>query len=108
MPRYKLVVQVTIGESKHQGAFIASRCLWNPATDNYCTLEYKNVRGSRRLGAGGAVSGARAVHPASGRERALTPARPAIPLLLLHCIWLLHRLRGASGVPGGKGGGHGV
>ncbi len=33
MPRYKVFVQVTVLEAKAQGARVASRCLWDPATD---------------------------------------------------------------------------
>jgi tctex1 domain-containing protein 2 len=35
VPRYKLVVQVTVGQMKDQGVRVASRCLWDTATDNY-------------------------------------------------------------------------
>lgn len=42
IPRYKLVTQVTIGQSKDQGVSISSRCLWDTATDNYATASFKN------------------------------------------------------------------
>jgi hypothetical protein len=42
MPRYKLIVQVTIGQNKDQGVHIASRCLWDTSTDNYASCQYKN------------------------------------------------------------------
>jgi tctex1 domain-containing protein 2 len=45
-PRYKLVVQVIIGENKLQGVRIASRCLWDHETDNLATAAFKNVSGS--------------------------------------------------------------
>jgi len=43
MPRYKVVVQCTVGELKDQGVRIASRCLWDTANDNYTSVSYKNV-----------------------------------------------------------------
>jgi hypothetical protein len=42
IPRYKLVTQVTIGQSKDQGVRITSRCLWDTATDNYATASFQN------------------------------------------------------------------
>jgi len=42
IPRYKIVVQGTIGESKGQGAFVASRCLWDHETDNCATFNFQN------------------------------------------------------------------
>ncbi|KAI9517349.1 Dynein light chain Tctex-type protein 2B [Dissostichus eleginoides] len=33
--RYKLVVQVVIGEQRGQGVKMSSRCLWDADTDNY-------------------------------------------------------------------------
>ncbi len=43
-PRYKVVVQVILGQSKHQGVKIASRCLWDTDTDNYASATLVNVR----------------------------------------------------------------
>lgn len=40
--RYKIVVQVTIGQMKDQGVRVASRCLWDTATDNYTSVQFKN------------------------------------------------------------------
>jgi len=40
--RFKLVVQVTIGQQKDQGARITSRCLWDTTTDNYAQCSYSN------------------------------------------------------------------
>jgi len=40
--RYKLIVQITIGQMKDQGACITSRCLWNTSHDNYVSVSYKN------------------------------------------------------------------
>lgn len=42
IPRYKIVVQVTVGQMKDQGVRVASRCLWDTATDNYTSVEYQN------------------------------------------------------------------
>ncbi|KAL7427439.1 hypothetical protein ACHAXH_002092 [Discostella pseudostelligera] len=44
IPRYKIVVQVTIGQMKDQGVTITSRCLWDTATDNYATARFQNQR----------------------------------------------------------------
>lgn len=46
IPRYKVVLQSVIGEVKGQGAYIASRCLWDTETDNYSSFSMKNVRGT--------------------------------------------------------------
>ena len=43
IPRYKVVVQVTIGSKNDQGVRIASRCLWNVGTDNYASFSYTNA-----------------------------------------------------------------
>lgn len=43
LPRYKIVVQVTIGEMKSQGVRVASRCLWDTDSDNYASYSFKNV-----------------------------------------------------------------
>lgn len=42
--RFKIVVQTTIGQLRDQGIRIASRCLWDPNTDNYASVKYSNVR----------------------------------------------------------------
>jgi len=42
IPRYKIVLQSVIGEVKGQGAYIASRCLWDTETDNYASYSVKN------------------------------------------------------------------
>ena len=46
--RFKIVVQTTIGQMRDQGIRIASRCLWDPTTDNYASCSYTNVRRRRR------------------------------------------------------------
>ena len=35
IPRYKVIVQVTVGQMLDQGVRVVSRCLWDTATDNY-------------------------------------------------------------------------
>lgn len=42
LPRYKIIVQTTIGQCNDQGIRIASRCLWDTATDNYASTSYVN------------------------------------------------------------------
>ena len=42
IPRYKIVVQVTIGQMNNQGVKIPSRCLWDTATDNYASVSFRN------------------------------------------------------------------
>jgi hypothetical protein len=41
--RYKVVVQTTIGQHRDQGIRVASRCLWDPTTDNYASCNYSNA-----------------------------------------------------------------
>ena len=43
MPRYKVVVQTIIGETRGQGVRVASRCLWDTETDNYSSCNWTNV-----------------------------------------------------------------
>jgi hypothetical protein len=40
--RYKVVVQTVIGQIADQGCRVASRCLWDPSTDNYAKYNYTN------------------------------------------------------------------
>ncbi|KAM9848573.1 dynein light chain Tctex-type protein 2B [Aulostomus maculatus] len=40
--RYKLVVQVVIGEQRGQGVKISSKCLWDADTDNYAEDVFMN------------------------------------------------------------------
>jgi len=42
IPRYKIIVQVTIGQMKDQGVKITSRSLWDTSTDNYATVCFQN------------------------------------------------------------------
>jgi len=49
MPRYKLVVQATLGQMKDQGIRVASRCLWDTSVDNYASVNYETVSSCRKL-----------------------------------------------------------
>mgnify|MGYP001810971072 CR=1 FL=1 len=40
--RYKLIVNVTLGQNLGNSIIIASRSLWNAETDNGCTVQFKN------------------------------------------------------------------
>ena len=40
--RYKIVVQTVVGQLADQGVRVASRCLWDPSTDNYASYTYQN------------------------------------------------------------------
>lgn len=40
--RYKLVTHATVTEAANQGMRIASRCLWDPETDNYASYTYSS------------------------------------------------------------------
>ena len=42
LPRYKIIVQTTIGQCNDQGIRVASRCLWNTDTDNYASTSFIN------------------------------------------------------------------
>jgi hypothetical protein len=42
LPRYKLVVQVLIGEQRGEGIRYGGRCLWDPNTDAYAEDAYRN------------------------------------------------------------------
>lgn len=41
MPRYKIIVQTVIGQKFGQLVRIASRCLWDPKTDNMISVNYE-------------------------------------------------------------------
>lgn len=41
--RYKLLVQVVIGELKGQGVRIMSQCLWDEKLDNYADATFQGV-----------------------------------------------------------------
>ncbi|CEL97936.1 unnamed protein product [Vitrella brassicaformis CCMP3155] len=42
IPRFKLIVQVVIGENSGQGIRVASKCLWDINLDNWSSFSYKN------------------------------------------------------------------
>ena len=42
MPRYKLGVQVILGELKGQGLRLASKSLWDPKFDNWASHTFTN------------------------------------------------------------------
>ena len=44
MERYKLAIQVLVGENKGQGLRVTSKCLWDPQFDNSASYTYTNVR----------------------------------------------------------------
>uniref|UniRef100_A0A3B5L9B0 Dynein light chain Tctex-type 2B n=1 Tax=Xiphophorus couchianus TaxID=32473 RepID=A0A3B5L9B0_9TELE len=41
--RYKIVVQVLIGEQRGQGVKMSARCLWDADTDNYAEDVFMNL-----------------------------------------------------------------
>ena len=41
-PRYKLIVNVTVGQSQDQGFHAVSRCVWDEKTDTWACESYKN------------------------------------------------------------------
>lgn len=43
VPRYKIIIQVTIGQLKDQGVSVASRCLWDVHLDNYASANFTNT-----------------------------------------------------------------
>jgi len=43
MERYKLAVQVIVGENKGQGVRVTSKSLWDPTVDNSATYTYLDV-----------------------------------------------------------------
>ena len=42
LPRYKVVVQVVIGEQRGQGVRMGSRCFWDQDTDQSASEQYAN------------------------------------------------------------------
>lgn len=40
--RYKLVIQVTVGQKQGQAMRIISRCLWDQTNDNFASEYYEN------------------------------------------------------------------
>lgn len=41
-PRYKIMVQVVIGDKKGQGVRMGTRCFWDSDTDNMASYTYTN------------------------------------------------------------------
>jgi len=41
--RYKLVVQVSIGQKSGQSVRVASRCLWDGSNDNFASYTFENA-----------------------------------------------------------------
>jgi hypothetical protein len=41
LPRYKIITQTTIGQKLDQILSVASRCLWDPKTDNMISVNYE-------------------------------------------------------------------
>jgi hypothetical protein len=41
LPRYKIIIQTVIGQKYDQLLRIASRCLWDPKTDNMLSVNYE-------------------------------------------------------------------
>lgn len=41
--RYKILVQVVLGEQRGAGVKIGARCMWDSDADNYASAEYENV-----------------------------------------------------------------
>mmetsp|Transcript_9253 Transcript_9253/g.27446 ORF Transcript_9253/g.27446 Transcript_9253/m.27446 type:complete len:128 (+) Transcript_9253:116-499(+) len=42
MPRYKIIVQVVVGEQASQGVRIASKSLWDSGSDNWASYTFQN------------------------------------------------------------------
>lgn len=42
IPRYKIIVQVVIGEHASQGIRVASKCLWDVSADNWASYTFQN------------------------------------------------------------------
>ncbi|KAM9500462.1 dynein light chain Tctex-type 5 [Clarias gariepinus] len=42
IPRYKIIVMISIGQLVEQNMRMASRCLWDAATDTFSTYSFKN------------------------------------------------------------------
>ncbi|XP_067893632.1 dynein light chain Tctex-type 5-like [Heterodontus francisci] len=41
-PRYKLICYTTMGRRESEGMLVASRCLWDPYTDDFVAFTYQN------------------------------------------------------------------
>jgi Tctex-1 family. len=49
LDRYKLAIQVVMGEIKGQGLRITSKCLWDPNFDNWASYTFSNVINDLKL-----------------------------------------------------------
>jgi len=49
MERYKLAVQVIVGENKGQGIRVTSKCMWDPNIDNHASYTFVNVNIKREF-----------------------------------------------------------
>ena len=43
LPRYKLIIQVSIGQMKDQGISFTSRSMWDITSDNYAAASFQNA-----------------------------------------------------------------
>ena len=87
--RYKIIVQVLIGEQKGEGLRIATRCLWDPEADNYASHTFISVSWigfSTQLQLGSIKLQCNFVFAPTG-----------FPILLCCCIWCLLLLRQIAG-----------
>lgn len=48
LPRYKIMVQVVVGEQKGEGVRMGTRCLWDAATDTLASETFMTVGGRER------------------------------------------------------------
>lgn len=42
IPRYKIIVMITIGQLTEQNMRVVSRCLWDTAADTFSSYAFKN------------------------------------------------------------------
>lgn len=42
IPRYKIIVMISIGQLAEQNVRMASRCLWDAASDTFSSYTFKN------------------------------------------------------------------
>ena len=83
--RYKLIVQVVLGENRQQGVRVMSRCLWDPDTDNYASYSFKNVRGAWAQAGGSCTRAPRTSRVRLRREHAHKP-RTAASSMCERCL----------------------
>eukprot|EP00439_Symbiodinium_sp_Y106_P052164 s3822_g6.t6 len=79
IPRYKIIVQVVIGEQASQGIRVASKCLWDVNSDNWASYTFEN----QSLFAVGMVKALCCAFPQQRRPfHSLCREQPACALLL--------------------------